>query len=162
MLQHYTDNPPHSVAAWYGPWNTILATLFPSNQGYVIIPQLAGVAEGLQSPVPDFSIAVAKMSKRPRRFRIVLVVKIRGSAYWESDEGKDGLMRLIRIHTGDAVQDSEEIKVYWIGAIGPHWRYGEREGEIQDPRPMISWHDVIHDDASYDDLMRLVDLVALL
>jgi hypothetical protein len=126
------------------------------------MPQLAGVAEGLQPPVPDFSIEVTKMSNQPLLLTTVLVVKIRGSAYWESDEGKDGLMQLIRIYMEDAVEGSEEIKVYWIGAIRPHWRYGKREGENQDPRPMIPWHDVIHDNASYDDLMQLVDLVALL
>jgi hypothetical protein len=50
-------------------------------------------------------------------------------------------------------------KVYWIGAIGPHWVYGEiKDGQA--PRPLIEWHDVTHDEESYRDFLNLVELVA--
>ena len=51
-------------------------------------------------------------------------------------------------------------KVYWIGAIGSHWVYGEKEDDDQAPKCLIEWHDVIHDDASYSDFLQLVELVA--
>jgi hypothetical protein len=51
-------------------------------------------------------------------------------------------------------------KLYWIGSIGSHWIYGEKEdyGQ-QDLKPLIGWHDTTHDDASYRDLLGLVELV---
>jgi len=49
-------------------------------------------------------------------------------------------------------------KVYWIAAIGPHWRYGERD-DGQELVPLIDWHDTTHDAASYADLQQLVALV---
>jgi hypothetical protein len=96
--------------------------------------------------------------------RTVLVVKIRNTLHWDSDKGKDSLMRHIRIQTDAAFADTEVGKVYWIGVIGPHWRYGETEKGYggQDPRPLIAWHNVTQSDASYDDLMRLADLVAIM
>ena len=42
------------------------------------------------------------------------------------------------------------------GQFGPHWRYGEKEDDGQDPRPTIAWHAVIHDHASYRDLVALL------
>ena len=53
-------------------------------------------------------------------------------------------------------------KVYWIGTIGSHWIYGEKEDDEQALKPLIGWHDVIHDDASYLDFCQLVELVASL
>jgi len=51
-------------------------------------------------------------------------------------------------------------KVYWIAAIDPHWRYGERDdGQELQVVPLIDWHDTIHDAASYADLQQLVALV---
>ena len=49
-------------------------------------------------------------------------------------------------------------EVYWIAAIGPHWRYGEKD-DGQDLVPLIGWHDTIHDAASYADLQQLVTLI---
>ena len=167
LLRRYTTDPPPSVAYWYGVWNTILTALFPSSQGYVITPQL-GVAEDLKTHIPDFVTEVAKMSEstpgRSLVLRTVLVVKIRNTLHWDSDKGKDSLMRHIRIQTDAAFADTEVGKVYWIGVIGPHWRYGETEKGYggQDPRPLIAWHNVTQSDASYDDLMRLADLVAIM
>jgi hypothetical protein len=58
----------------------------------------------------------------------------------------------------DAFAGTAHAEVYWIGAIGPHWRYGEKD-DGQDPVPLIEWHDTIHDAASYADLQQLVALV---
>jgi hypothetical protein len=50
--------------------------------------------------------------------------------------------------------------VYWIGVIGPHWRYGVKDDDGQDPIPLIAWHGVTDDQTSYTDLQTLVALVA--
>ena len=60
--------------------------------------------------------------------------------------------------TGTAFVGTVYAKVYWIAAIGPDWRYGERD-DGQDLVPLIDWHDTIHDAASYADLQQLVALV---
>jgi hypothetical protein len=46
--------------------------------------------------------------------------------------------------------------------MGPHWVYGEQGDNVKDPKPLIEWHDVTHDDASYHDFLQLVKLVARL
>jgi hypothetical protein len=51
-------------------------------------------------------------------------------------------------------------KVYWIGVIGPHWRFGVKEDNGQTATPLIDWHDTAHDEASFEDFQRLVALVA--
>jgi len=74
-------------------------------------------------------------------------------------------MRQIGLQADAAFAGTAVEKVYWIGIIGPHWRYGEKEGDIdngRDPKPLIAWHHVTHDQASYCDLIQLVDLVARL
>jgi hypothetical protein len=159
VLEKYTNYPPRTEDAWYGLWNTILTTLFPSNQGYVVTPQRRA-AEGSQIGWPGFLIEVAKLSAPPVTLRTVLIIQIKNSQNWELGDG--ALMRQIRIQTDLAFAGTATKKVYWIGIIGPHWKYGEMEYEGQDLRPMIEWHDVTHDEASYRDLVRLVDLVALL
>jgi hypothetical protein len=71
-------------------------------------------------------------------------------------------MRQIRLQTNVAFAGTAAEKFYWIGTIGPHWRYGEKEDDGLDPRPLIAWHDVTHSNGSYRDLKHLADLVAAL
>ena len=157
LLEHYTANPPRTEDVWYGPWISILTTLFPPAQGYFVTPQRR-VAEDSQVHIPDLLIEVAKISSPPLILRTVLIVKVRNSQHWES--GKDVLMRRIKLQTDAAFFGTAVGKVYWIGTIGPHWRYGEKEDDGQDPRPLIQWHDVTHNEASYRDLVDLSNLVA--
>ena len=74
LLQYYTDYPPKTEDAWYGPWNTILTTLFPSAQGYMVAPQQRLPLEDAHLPIPDFFIEVVKLSTGPLTFRTVLIV----------------------------------------------------------------------------------------
>ena len=53
-------------------------------------------------------------------------------------------------------------KVYWIGAIEPHWGYGEKEDDGPNVRPLTVWHDTTHDQAAFDDLHTLARLIAAL
>ena len=58
-------------------WNTILTTLFPSAQGYVVIPH---------RPLPDdfyLIIEVMKISTTPFTRQCVLIVEIKNSQHWE-------------------------------------------------------------------------------
>jgi len=57
VLEYYTTNPPATEDVWYGPWNTILTTLFPSAQGYIVTPQRR-LPDGPQNHIPDFIIEV--------------------------------------------------------------------------------------------------------
>ena len=123
VLEHFTTEPPRTEDAWYGPWITILTTLFPSTQGYIITPQRR---------IPDFVIEVVKMGAAPLIFRTVLIAKIRNSQHWE--DGVPALERQLNRQLDAAFAGTAHSKVYWIGAIGPHWRYGEKLDEGQDMR----------------------------
>ena len=154
LLQYYTDHPPRTEDVWYGPWNAILTTLFPSIQGYVITPQRR-IVEDSQA---RFLIEVAKISTPPLTLRTVLIVEIKNSQHWES--GRDTLIRQIGLQADMTFAGTAVGKVYWIGTIGPHWIYGEKKDDDQDPEPLIAWHHITHDEASYRDLSELRHLVA--
>ena len=93
-------------------------------------------------------------------FRCVLIVKINSSQDWES--GIPTLQRQLNQHTDAAFAGTAYSKVYWIGSIGPHWRYGKKEYEGQVGQPLIDWHDIIHDQASFDDFQTLAHLISAL
>jgi hypothetical protein len=159
VLEYYTTNPPATEDVWYGPWNTILTTLFPSAQGYIVTPQRR-LPDDPESHIPDFIIEVVKMSTAPLTFRSVLIAKIKNSQHWEY--GIPALQRQLNRQTDAAFAGTAHSKVYWIGTIGPHWRYGEKENDEHDVRPLINWHHTTHDKASFDDLQTLARLVAIL
>ena len=159
VLEYYTAHPPPTEDAWYGPWNAILTTLFPSTQGYVITPQRR-IPDDSESHIPDFVIEVVKLSTPPLTFRTVLIVKVKNTQHWPNGIGS--LERQINRQTDASFAGTAHTKVYWIGAIGSHWRYGEREDNGQDPTPLIDWHHSTHDQASFDDLQVLAGFVAAL
>jgi hypothetical protein len=162
VLEHFTTNPPAAEDAWYGPWISILTALFPTTQGYIVTPQrrIPDDPQGPQSHIPDFVIEVVKMATAPLIFRTVLIVKIKNSQHWEYEI--PALERQLNRQTDAAFYGTAHSKVYWIGAIGPHWKYGEKSDDRQDVRALVDWHDTTHDQASFDDLQTLVHLVAAL
>ncbi|KAF8338465.1 hypothetical protein F5887DRAFT_1077804 [Amanita rubescens] len=147
VLEHFTTNPPAAEDAWYGPWITILTTLFPTIQGYIVTPQRR-LPDDPQSHIPDLVIEVEKMATAPLIFRTVLIVKIKNSQHWE--DGIPALERQLNRQTDAAFYGTAHSNVYWIGAIGPHWKYGEKLDE-QDVQALVDWHDTTHDQASFDD-----------
>jgi len=162
VLEYYTAHPPATEDAWYGPWTTILTTLFPSSQGYLVTPQRR-LPDDTQSDFRDLIIEVVKLSMSPLTFRrSVLIVKVRNTQHWQSGIG--GLERQLNRQTDAAFAGMAHTKVYWIGTIGPHWRYGEthNDDDGQNPTPLIDWHHTIHDQASFNDLQVLTGLVAAL
>jgi hypothetical protein len=159
VLEYYTTNPSVTEDVWYGPRNTILTTLFPSAQGYIVTPQ-RHLPDDPESHIPDFIIKVVKMSTAPCIFRSVLIVEIKNSQHWEF--GIPAHQRQLNRQTVAAFAGTAHSKVYWIGVIGPHWRYGEKEDDGRDVRPLIDWHHTTHDQASFDDLQTLARHVATL
>jgi len=160
ILEHYTAHPPTTEDVWYGPWTSILTTLFPTTQGYMVTPQRR-LSDDSESHIPDFIIEVARLSTPPLTLRTVLVVEIKNTQRWQS-AGIEALQRQLNRQTDAAFAGTAHTKLYWIGTIGPHWRYGEREDNGQDLRPLIDWHHTTHDPASYHDFRVLVDLVTAL
>lgn len=129
-------------------------TLFPISQGYITLPQRR-ITEDSRSPIRDFVIEVAKLATSPFQLRTVLVVKARNSQHWQT--GIPQLEKQIRRQTDTAFGGTAAFRVYWIGVVGPHWRYGVREDR---PKPLIDWHDTTDDQASYNDLLDLIALIA--
>jgi hypothetical protein len=85
VLEYYTTLP--SKDAWNGPWITILTTLFPSTQGYMVSPQRR-LPNDPESHIPDLIIEVVKITlSTPITFRTVLIVEIKDSELWQSGIG---------------------------------------------------------------------------
>jgi hypothetical protein len=115
-----------------------------------------------ESHTPAFEV-LKLTSSSPLTFRTVLFLEVKNTNQWPT--GIPALERQLTSKTdaafaGIAAAFAGTVydKVYWIGAIGPHWRYGEKD-DGQDPVPLIDWHDTIHDAVSYADLQQLVALV---
>lgn len=62
-------------------------------------------------------------------------MKIKNSQHWES--GIPALERQLDRQTDAAFAGTAHTKVYWIGTIGPHWRYGEKEDDGRDVQALI-------------------------
>ena len=156
FLERYARSARASRSdGWYGPWTTILTTLFPITQGYQVCPRQLHVAED------DLVLEVAKLAlpespSDPPKMRILLVVEIKDPQHW--DNGKERLLQQLGHQTDLAFSRTERGKLFWIGSIGPHWLYGEKM-HGKDLKPLIEWHDATYNDLSYHDLDQLVELV---
>jgi len=161
VLEKYTTRPPPREDAWYGPWTTILTSLFPSSQGYLVNPQQR-LPSDAHTYIPEVIIEVIRLSTPPLTFRTVLIVKFKNTQHWPS--GIQALKRQLGRHTNAAFSGTARDKVYWIAVIGPHWQYGERIDELEggEDQELIKWHDTTHDLESFNDLEDLVQLVAAL
>ncbi|KAJ7145623.1 hypothetical protein C8R44DRAFT_972669 [Mycena epipterygia] len=162
VLKHFTAHPPATEDKWYGPWTSILKALFRDEDDFIFIPQQR--IPDSESHIPDFVFEVVKITPAGATtdvtFRTVLIVKIKNTQHWRN--GIPALERQMSRQTDAAFAGTAHSKVYWIGAVGPHWRYGEKVDDGQAINPLIDWHDVTHDDASYADLQYLVSLVSAL
>jgi hypothetical protein len=168
LLEQITAQTPSTEEPdiWYGPWNTILSTLFPVGERYMVSPSHKRHIERDAFGTGRYSDLIMEIVKvidgsDPNLDKTVLIFQIKNSCHWE--RGKEALMQDIAQQADDAFSElrTPGQKVYWIGAIGPRWIYGDIE-DGQDPRPLIEWHDVTHDEASYRDFLNLVELVTSL
>ncbi|KAH9007826.1 hypothetical protein EDB84DRAFT_1447294 [Lactarius hengduanensis] len=163
FLQGFTANPSADPLSdenrWTGAWNAILNALFPFSQGYFITPYRrlnqwsALMIEVAKSTDPD-----------PDQLRALLVVGIKNGHRQDWQAGIPSLEGQLNRQIDTALHGTEPgtavSKVYWITTIGPHWRYSVREDDGQGLRPLIAWHETLHDQASYDDLQGLTTLIA--
>ncbi|KAJ6590376.1 hypothetical protein B0H10DRAFT_1961061 [Mycena sp. CBHHK59/15] len=168
VLKHFTAHPPATADRWhmlppcphFCLMLFILKALFPEDADFIVTPQQR-IPDDSESHIPDLVIEVVKLTQAADvTFRTVLIVKIKNSQHWP--RGIPALDRQVSRHTDAAFAGTAHSKVYWIGALGPHWRYGINEDGGQPPVPLIPWHDVTHDDASYADFQKLVSLVSAL
>ena len=147
---------------FYGIWQSILSHLFPPSQGYGFGP-LSRVAK--DDHTPYLAYEVVKLIALPANIRTVLVVAIMDGPDWRAyiPSLEKEIIRLTDAAFSGALStmSTATSKVFWIGAIGPHWQYGAKEDNLgQELKPSIGWHDTIHDEASYDDFQHLVTLIA--
>lgn len=128
-------------------WHGILSTLFPLCQGFIIRPALISTKRSI-------FIEVSRWKSRPSNYQTVLIVQILSQNEWPKNVPK-AKKDLDKITKGSFKEMSGQ-KVYWICAIGNHWRYGEREcGEDDKLKDLSRWHHQIDDEKSYDELMKL-------
>jgi hypothetical protein len=99
-----------------------------------------------------------KLSAHTLSFRTVLIVGVENTQHWLKEI--ESLDRRINLKTDASFAGTAHTKVYWIGTIGPHWRYGEWEDNGQNLTPLIGCHHTTRDQASFDDLQVLAGLVA--
>jgi hypothetical protein len=163
MLEQRTTHPPDTEGAWTGPWNMILTSLFPFSQGYIVFPRSCET-DASSGQLSNNIYQVAKVTYSPFTLRTVIIVQIKDAWHW--DHEKENIIQEVgrRADLGFSGMETScgraMSKLYWIGVIGPHWIYGEKEENGQDPKALIRWHDTTHDDASYHDFLQLVKLVA--
>jgi hypothetical protein len=88
--------------------------------------------------------------------RTLIIVIIKEPRHW--DHGKEQLLQQVEQHMNLVLNPAVPGKWFWIGTIGPHWVYGEKE-DGQDVKPLIEWHDTTFDDSSRHDFEQLASLV---
>ncbi|KAK2465586.1 hypothetical protein APHAL10511_002478 [Amanita phalloides] len=161
VLEEYSIRPPKNEDLWLGPWLTILTTLFPAADNYVVSPQIKTYSErDANQGLPDLILEVAKSVDQPFGLQTILIVEIKNPHHWP--DGVDHIMRRIDLDTGYEFSKTAFNKLYWIAAIGPHWRYGVREEGERRAGPLIDWHDSVHDAASFTEFQALATLVRAL
>jgi hypothetical protein len=94
--------------------------------------------------------------------RTVLIVEIKLVDIWGSAAAYDRLMEQISRQADAAFNDKARERVFWIATIGPHWKFGHKDDNGQNPISIGGWQHTIHGAASYRKLMQLKAHVAQL
>lgn len=162
VLDYYTNkHAPYVPEGYYGPWIAILTSLFPPSNGYIVYPYLCSYNTGeRQEPELTFRVAIIRNDPKYAQ-RTVLLVQSRARYRWP--DGKEAFERLIDRRAQSAFRESgwTSMAVYWIAALGTHWRYGKKEDEYEAKTyedsflPLIDWQETIHDETSYHHLCAL-------
>lgn len=160
LLRELTRAPPPTEDAWYTAWTALLTSLFPSAQGYFVSPTRRLLSRGSpQSCIPDFYVEVRRWDgQRLGEGRIVLVIEIKKTNAWQS--GIPALLRQLDYQLDASFDVSARSSVYWIAVIGPHWCYGIKEDNGQEPRQLIPWRQKTHSQRSLHDFNILAGLIA--
>jgi hypothetical protein len=162
-FEFLTANQPSDESVWYAPWDMLLNSLFPSEQGYAVRPQSRILSNNkTEYIIPDFILEVVKITTSPLTTRIVLIVEIKNTGRWP--DGINTLTKQIIKQADHAFDQTARHEVYCIQSIGPHWRYFHKldTGIEEDINFLCDWHHNIHDAESYDgfvSLKRLIDRI---
>ena len=159
-LQRLITDPSQYKDDWYTIWHGIIVQLFPISRNYAYWP-LHRIAKDKRH-TPYLAYEVSEFIALPATRRSVLIVVIMESSDWRAcvPSLEEGINRLTDDALSGTLSDRATSKVFWIGTIGHHWRYGVKEDNGREMKPLIDWHETIHDEASFDDFQRLVALVA--
>ena len=94
----------------------------PSTEGYIVTPQRR-LTENFDSHIRIFpTSSLRSWNCLPRQLSFGLSLWKKNSQHWESEIPV--LERQLNRQTDAAFAGTAHTKVYWIGTIGPHWRYG--------------------------------------
>jgi hypothetical protein len=162
VLQEYTISPPENETRWYGPWLAILNFLFPASQDYIVTPIPYFPLDNHQPPYVAFEVSQWNKPCSPP-WRPLLIVAVMHSQDWRAGipSLETKINRLIdAAFSGETRGGTAISTVYWMGVIGPHWRFGVKEENGQEAKQLIDWHHTAHDEVSFDDFQRLAALVA--
>src|ERR1700742_3179296 len=163
-LQFFTQNEPIGESVWYGPWTTILTTIFPADEGFMVTPQLHVHEMPATYKIPDFIIQVKRVfgptASIPKKFRTVLIVEVKPPVHWAEGFRHKALYNQLNKQLDSVFNLTGWSKLFWLVAIGPHWRYGYKcdDGQMHYnrnvlPLPTLSeWHHTIHSNEDYDAL----------
>jgi len=70
VLEYYTAITAPMESVWYGPWTTILTTLFPATNGFQVTPQCKLLDEDdNESTIPD---VISSKFPKPRNLGILI------------------------------------------------------------------------------------------
>ena len=158
-LQRLITDPSKYVNDWYIIWPGIIGQLFPISRNYVHWPMRRFAKDKRQTQYIAYE--VSEIIALPATRRSVLILVIMESSDWQTciPSLEKEINRLTDAAVSGTFSDRATSKVFWIGTIGHHWRYGVKEDNGRKMTPLIDWQ-TIHDEASYDVFQRLVALVA--
>lgn len=167
MLEHLTAAQNVSRHDWVSAWTVLLAKLFHSGDKYMVT-QLSDLGQSQSTSFTGIEVEKDTPRMTPR-WRVVLVVQIEAADSWPAglNAVDDSLLRKIneayQRDTPEPWMGKANESIFWIQAVGPHWRYGAHiEEDATTLVDFIEWQDTIHDDASYDHLCNLVTVIELL
>lgn len=131
---------------FYAPWSTILSRYFNAQDGFVIV-------------TTNGHIEVNRLEALPCDFQTILVVDVAHENEWPEIERS---MRVIKNITNAAFKGWADTQLYWISAIGRHWRYGiaQEKDDGKDLQPLSHWHHSMKGselEASLPTLLALID-----
>ena len=163
LLERLITGPPQTNHEWYRVWCLILDQLFPLSRGYALAPLHRVTKDNRHTPCVAYN--VSKFIDLTATPHSVLIVVIMESPDWQAcvPSLEKEINRLTDATLSGTLMERAvpTSKIFWIGTIGHHWRYGIKEDNGgREMKPLIDWHETIHDEASYDDFQRLVALIA--
>lgn len=158
LIKKYCDKEtrPEYDREWYAVWTTMLSTMFPIADGYVVEPHIRrnppkGKIEGQLEVI----LEVCRITENPFMMYPVLVVKMEMEGV---DFTSEQILQQLDVDVKKAFCFFGE-PVFWIAAVGPRWIYGTRMEEMKALEPLIEWHNSLIDEKAQEHFKALIRLV---